>query len=144
MILGNQVVGCHWLCTPKCRWNFGEIESTSHCQGYSQSYVVDYFKTVAPAAKFNTVRELIASAAKCSWDILQFDVKNTFLHGGQKEDVHMEPPPGYQLVDKPNVVCKLKKSLYGLNRSSWAWWWCMLCVRQVNLIPVGGSAKCSM
>ena len=72
-------------------------------------------------AKFNTVRVLIALAAKCEWEIFQFDVKNAFLHGELEEEVYMQLPPGYQLRNKPNQVCKPKKALYGLNQSPRAW-----------------------
>ena len=72
-------------------------------------------------AKFNTVRVLIASAAKCDREILQLDVKNAFLHGKLEEEVYMQLPPGYQLTSKPNQVCKLKKALYGLKQLPKAW-----------------------
>ena len=72
-------------------------------------------------AKFNTVQILIILATKYGWDILQFDVKNAFLHGELEEDVYMSVPPGYQLSNHPNIVYKLEKALYGLSQSPRAW-----------------------
>ena len=56
----------------------GIVERMKACliaKGYTKSYVVDYFETFSLVANFNTISVLIALAAKCHWDILQFEVK---------------------------------------------------------------------
>lgn len=54
------------------------------------------------------------------WDLFQFDVKNTFLHGDPQE-VFMEQPPGFVAVEESDQVCILKKSIYGLKHSPRVW-----------------------
>jgi hypothetical protein len=43
------------------------------------------------------------------------DVKSVFLHGDLFEDFFMEQPLGF--VSDSNLVCRLKKSLYGLKQT---------------------------
>jgi hypothetical protein len=68
-------------------------------------------------ARSDTIRVILALAAKENWKIFQLDVKSGFLHGDLVEDIYVEQPIGYQ-KGKGNKVYKLRKTLYGLKQAS--------------------------
>ena len=82
-------------------------------KGYSQKEGIDYNETFAPVAKMNTIRMVVSLAAKFGWEIHQMDVKSAFLKGDLHEEIYMQQPPGFKKIGQENLVCKLKKYLYG-------------------------------
>ena len=50
------------------------------------------------------------------------DVKTAFLNGVIEEEVFIEQPQGFEVEDRRNHVCKLKKDLYGLKEAHRAWY----------------------
>lgn len=101
--------------------------------GCHQNPGVDYFETFAPVAKLTTVRTILAVAAIQNWFTHQMDVSNAFLHGDLTETVYMKMPASYtnigsrislnmELVSpSSSLVCKLRKSLYGLRQAPRLW-----------------------
>eukprot|EP00253_Pinus_taeda_P023270 PITA_23270 len=52
----------------------------------------------------------------------QMDVKTTFFHGDLEEEIYMKQPKGFAVKGKKELVCKVKKSLYGLKQSPRMWY----------------------
>jgi hypothetical protein len=48
------------------------------------------------------------------------DVKNTFLHGDLLDEIYMNYPPSF--IHDSYLVCRIKKSLYGLTQAPRAWY----------------------
>ena len=42
-------------------------------------------------------------------------MKTTFLHGDLEEEIYMKQSEGFVVKGKKELVCKLKKSLYGMK-----------------------------
>ena len=64
---------------------------------------------------------MLAIAAYHDYEIWQMDVKIAFLNGFLEEEVYMSQPEGFISMNKPNQVCKLKRSIYGLKQASRSW-----------------------
>ncbi|KAI5350823.1 hypothetical protein L3X38_003714 [Prunus dulcis] len=110
---GKKAVGCRWVFTLKHKAD-GSIDRYNTrlvAKGYTQNYGVDYLETFAPVAKLNIVPVLLSLAANRDWPLLQFDVKNAFLHGDLNEEIYMDLPPGIPVTSKQGVVCRNAKNL---------------------------------
>ena len=90
-------------------------------KGYTQVYGSDYGDTFSLVTNIAYVRLLLSMAAMCSWPLYQLDIKNVFLHGDLAEEVYMEQPLGFVAQGESDLVCTLRRSLYGLKQSPRAW-----------------------
>jgi hypothetical protein len=56
------------------------------------------------------------------FEVEHMDVRRTFLHGDMEEAIYMKQLEGFVVKEKKELVCKLKKSLYGLKQSPRMWY----------------------
>jgi len=49
------------------------------------------------------------------------DVKTAFLNGDLDVELYMRQPEGFVVAGQEELVCKLRKSLYGLKQAGRAW-----------------------
>lgn len=72
--------------------------------------------------KHTSIKIILALVAVHNLELDQMDVKTTFLHGNLEETIYMSQPEGYEVKRKEEMVCLLKKSLYGLKQSPRQWY----------------------
>ena len=120
---GKSPVGCRWVYTVKVGpdGHGDRLKTRLVAKGYTQVYGTDYGDTFSPVAKIASVCLLLSLAAMCSWPLNQLDIKNVFLHGDHVEKVYMEQPPSFVAQGMSGLVCRLRRSLYGLKQSPQAW-----------------------
>ncbi len=118
---GRKAVGSKWVYKVKVSAD-GTVERYKArlvAQGFSQKYGLDYDETFCPVVRGETVRTILALCAQKELMIHQMDVATAFLNGTLEEEVYMKQPDGF--VENPDLVCKLKRSLYGLKQSPRCW-----------------------
>jgi hypothetical protein len=119
----KKAIGCKWVYKVKhnADGSMSRYKARLVAKGYAQTYGIDYEETYSLVATMTTVRAIIVMAVAKGWSLHQMDVKNAFLHGDLQEEVYMEQPPGYVDQTHPNLVCRLKKTLYSLKQAPRAW-----------------------
>lgn len=90
-------------------------------KGYVQKHGVDFDEVFASVTRMETVSILHALAAKNGWIVHHLHVKSAFLNGELEEEVYITQPEGFINKDKPKLVYKLSKALYGLRKAPRAW-----------------------
>lgn len=110
-------------------------------QGYNQIQGLDYTETFATTSRPETIKLLLIIAVANNYKILQYDVKNAFVHSEIDEEIYTIPPIGFKddilkslettitkelykeyKENKKELVLKLNKALYGLKQSPRLWY----------------------
>ena len=81
------------------------------------NHSVGYYDTFSPVAKIASVCLLLSMAAMRSLPLFQLDIKNVFLHGDLAKEVYMEQSSSFVAQGESDLVCKLRRPLYGLKQS---------------------------
>ena len=69
-----------------------------------------------------TLRLLLSFAVQRDLKLKQLDVKTAYLNAEIDEEIFVQQPLGFEVLkDGENLVCELKKSLYGLKQSGRNW-----------------------
>ena len=90
-------------------------------KGYSQVEGIDIHEIFSLVVKLVSIHTMLALTTLLNLELEKLDVKTSFLHGDLDEELHMEQPEGFIQGRSRRLVCKLRKSLYGLRQSPRQW-----------------------
>jgi len=124
LLEGCKRVGCKWVFKTK-RDSQGNIEryrARLVAKGFTHKDGIDYKETFSPISKKYSFRIIMALVSHYDLELHQMDVKTAFVNGDLEEDVYMDQPVGFAEEGKEHMVCKLKRSIYGLKQASRQWY----------------------
>lgn len=118
---GRKPVSCKWVFKVKSKADgtIDRYKARLVARGFSQQPGVDFDETYSPVVHKTSLRALLSYGYSRNMVIHQMDVVTAFLNGELSEDIYMSQPAGF--ITPGNLVCKLKRSLYGLKQSSRCW-----------------------
>jgi hypothetical protein len=118
---GRRAIKGGWVFRIKhdANGNVASYKARYVARGYAQQPGVDFHETYAPVARIKTLRFILSLAAQLDLNLYQVDVASAYLHGELEEEIFMEQPEGFS--KGRNLVCRLKKSLYGLKQAGAVW-----------------------
>jgi hypothetical protein len=122
---GKKPIGCKWVFKRKEAVSEKEGERFKAqlvAKGYSQRRGIDYDEVFSPVVRHTSIRAVLALVVDQDLELEQLDVKTAFLHGNLEEEIFMVQPEGFKKPGTENLVCRLKKSLYGLKQSPRQWY----------------------
>ncbi|KAL4366702.1 hypothetical protein GQ457_05G014270 [Hibiscus cannabinus] len=121
---GVKAIGCKWVFKTKknSKGNIERYKARLVAKGFTQREGIDYTETFSPVSKKDSLRIVLALVAQFDLELQQMDVKTAFLNGDLEEEVYMKQPEVFSSSDGENLVCKLKKSIYGLKQASRRWY----------------------
>jgi hypothetical protein len=120
----QKAIPCKWVYRLKQVSDSSSPKYKAHiiAKGFRQQYGVDFDKVFAPIVKMTTLRFLLGVVTLEDLELLQLDVKTTFLHGDLDEEIYMEQLQGFASPGREHLVYRLRKSLYGLKQAARQWY----------------------
>ena len=122
---GANLMFCHFVFTVK-RLRNGSIEKFKArlvANGNTQKFGVDFDQVFSTVVRASTIRLMLIVAAQRDYNLTTVDIRQAYLQAELNEDLYMRMPQGLPSKDGKNrpLICKLKRSLYGLKQAGRLW-----------------------
>ena len=119
LLPGKKAVGSKWVYKVKtgADGSLKRYKARLVAQGFTQKYGSDYDETFCPVVRQESLRALTALSVQYGLKLHQVDMTIVFLNGNLEEEVYMTQPKGFVTKGEEHLVCKLKKSIYGLKHT---------------------------
>lgn len=144
---GNRrIVKCKWVWSLKtdAEGHLLKHKARIVAKGFTQVDGIDYHETYAPVAAPASIRAILALATRDDLDLEHIDVTGAFLYSDLAEEVFMELPHGYHPPEAKgrDLVCSLKKSLYGLKQAARSWFEALIDILRHGKLTQSTSDQC--
>ena len=87
----KKVLPCKWVY--KIKHSSSDAKPTYKARlvakGFKQQHGIDFDEIFSPVVKMMTLRLMLGLVAKKNLELVQMDVKTTFLHGDLDEDIYL-------------------------------------------------------
>ena len=128
MPAGANLMHCHYVFTVK-RKKDGSIDKFKArlvADGNTQKFGVDFDRIFAAVVKTTTIRLVLLLAAQRDYNLSSIDITQAYLQADLTGDLFMRLPPDIYPFDSQRrpLVCKLRRSLYGLKQAGREWHSC--------------------
>lgn len=87
-------------------------------QDFTQNEGIDYHETFSQVSRKNALRIVMALGAHFYMKLHQIDMKMEFSNENLKEEIYVNHLEGFCNSKGNYLVCKLRKSIYGLKQTS--------------------------
>jgi hypothetical protein len=90
-------------------------------KGFFQTFNIDYNDIFSPIIKYDSIWSVLAIIARKDLDIIQFEIKITFLYVDLNEEIYICQPESLIVGGSEDKVCLFHKSVYGFKQASKEW-----------------------
>ena len=110
-------IGCKWTFKTKrnSKANVERYKARLVAKGFTQKEGIDYKETLSPVSSNDSFRIIMALVAHYDLELHQMDVKTVFLNCDIEETIYMMQLENSEFKESKHLVCKLKKSIFGLK-----------------------------
>ncbi|GJT56509.1 retrovirus-related pol polyprotein from transposon TNT 1-94 [Tanacetum coccineum] len=111
---GKKAIRCKWVYAKKEGFPGQDdvrYKARLVAKGYAQKEGIDYNDVFSPVVKHSSIRILLALVAQLDLELVQMDMKTTFLHGDLEEEIYMVQPEGFKVAGKEHEVYDMLISL---------------------------------
>ena len=118
-------IGCKWIFKTKrdSKGNIVRYKARLVAKGFTQKEDIDYKETFSLVSSNDSFRIIMTLVAHYDLELHQMDVKTMFLNGNIDETIYMVQLENFESNNSKQLVCKLKRSIYGLKQASRQWYW---------------------
>jgi len=119
---GKKPIGCKWIFKTKrdSEGNVKRYKARLVAKCFTQRECIDFTETFFLVSSKDSFRIIMTLVAHFDLELHQMDVKT--LNGDIDKTIYMVQLENLVSGDSKNMVCKQKKSIYGLKQASRQWY----------------------